>query len=68
MTHDFSTQDAEARKDEKAVSVIELESFAVFDEWMDKALDELVGRWAHTAAPNAQRASLLQPRMRGNAF
>jgi hypothetical protein len=32
-----------------------IKSFADFDHWMDGQLEELVARWIHTAAPNADR-------------
>jgi hypothetical protein len=33
-------------------------SFQQFDEWMDAELEQLVQRWIHTAAPNANRLKL----------
>ncbi len=30
-------------------------AFQTFDAWMDTQLDELVKRWRHLAAPNAER-------------
>lgn len=62
MTHEFlptpaSENPASASKDADQIQK-NLESFATFDRWMDEQLDELVARWIHTAAPNAERASL----------
>jgi hypothetical protein len=37
-------------------------SYQVFDQWMDEALERLVARWIDSAAPNANRVSLLRDR------
>jgi len=62
MTHEFLPSPASENPaaDSKCADQIQknLESFATFDRWMDEQLDELVARWIHTAAPNAERASL----------
>jgi hypothetical protein len=42
--------------DEPELVVAESKSFEEFDRWMDGQLDQLVAQWAHTAAPNANRA------------
>ena len=62
MTHEFlptpaTENPASAKKDTDQIQR-NLESFVTFDRWMDEQLDELVARWIHTAAPNAERASL----------
>ncbi len=56
MTHEFLPSQASESKNADQIQK-NLESFATFDLWMDKQLDELVARWIHTAAPNAERAS-----------
>jgi hypothetical protein len=48
--------------DDATLVVAASESFVAFDEWMDVQLAQLVAKWAHTAAPNAHRAQLLQGR------
>lgn len=62
MTHDFLPSPASENPatDNNGADQIQknLESFATFDRWMDEQLNELVARWIHTAAPNAECASL----------
>ena len=58
MSNEFQTLSAEARKLQTTLVVTDSESFSAFDESMTVALDELVARWIHTAAPNARRIGL----------
>jgi hypothetical protein len=48
--------------DEATLVVVESESFATFDRWMDVQLSELVERWAHMASPKAQRSQFFAHR------
>ena len=57
MAQDFPLKPLATRYDEPEMVIVESESFAAFDRWVDAQLDRLVGRWAHMAAPNAKRAS-----------
>ena len=61
MTHDFSSNST-AREDEASLVVAESPSFAAFDQWIDEQLAQLVARWVHLAAPNADRAEFLSER------
>jgi hypothetical protein len=56
MTHEFLPSPASENQNVDQIQK-NLESFDTFDRWMDEQLDELVARWIHTAAPNAERAS-----------
>ena len=40
--------------DDLFAAAMESQAFALFDAEMDEALDSLVARWSHHAAPNAQ--------------
>ncbi len=57
MTHDFESSAASTKKLPTAEEVAkELETLAVFDQWMDAQLEALVAEWIHAAAPNSERA------------
>ena len=58
MSNKSQTPSAEARKLQTTLVVTDSESFSAFDQSMTVALDELVARWIHTAAPNARRIGL----------
>ena len=49
---------SEPREEDVAMVLAESPSYQEFDQWMDLALEELVARWIHCAAPNANRLSL----------
>jgi len=49
---------------ERSKLLVRRAAFKRFSRWMDKELKELVIRWAHIAAPNAQR--IRQPIRRRN--
>ena len=57
MTHEFLPSPASENADVDEIQK-NLESFASFDRWIDDQLEELVARWIHAAAPNAERAAL----------
>ena len=59
MTNNLSILSSKLDRD-IMTAVAELKSFAAFDQWMDEQLDVLVGRWIHTAAPNANRFEQVQ--------
>jgi hypothetical protein len=61
MSHDFSSIPA-SRNDDTALVIAETESFVAFDRWIDEQLSDLVTRWIHMAAPNANRPALLRER------
>ena len=63
MTNNFSLESSAARKVATTMVVAETESFQEFDQRMTEELDRLVARWAHAAAPNAQRACWTERRM-----
>ena len=65
MTNNFSLESSAARKVATTMVVAETESFAAFDQRMTEALEQLVARWAHAAAPNAHRAFLTERRITG---
>jgi hypothetical protein len=48
----------EPRDEDVAMVVAESPSYQEFDQWMDAALELLVARWIHSAAPKASRVSL----------
>jgi len=52
----------EPRQEDVAMIVAESPSYREFDEWMDSALDQLVARWIHSAAPNSKRPILRRMR------
>jgi hypothetical protein len=61
MTSDGFPLTGHSRKNHEENDVpvrVAFESYAQFDRWLDDELEKLVARWAHTAAPNAFRASL----------
>ncbi len=57
MTSDnFSlTSQSRHQHDEDVPLKVSYEAYVQFDVWLSEQLEELVGRWAHTAAPNAHR-------------
>jgi hypothetical protein len=61
MAHDFSSGPTVPKADMDVIAA-ESESFVAFDLWMDQQLEQLVARWIHTAAPNADRAQAIQGR------
>ena len=60
MTKDFLAS-LESR-DRDTLVVAESKSFVAFDQWMDEQLVNLVAKWIHTAAPNANRFELMRQR------
>lgn len=60
MTSDgFSLTGRSHQKHDEDVPVkVAYDSYVQFDRWLDEQLASLVIRWAHTAAPNAQRGAL----------
>jgi hypothetical protein len=60
MTRDgFSLTDRIRNRHEEDVPLkVSYGSFVRFDYWVDEQLTKLVRRWAHRAAPNAQRGRL----------
>jgi hypothetical protein len=62
MIPNFSLESSAARKVATTMVVAETESFVAFDQWMTGELDQLVAKWAHTAAPNALRGFLSERR------
>ena len=63
MTHNYPHKQQTSQLDEPVMVVAESETFVAFDLWMDGQLADLVARWEHTAAPNAERAGLLSRRI-----
>jgi hypothetical protein len=55
MTHDNESSTAPTPLPTAEEVTKQLESLAVFDQWMDEQLERLVAEWIHTAAPNSQR-------------
>lgn len=51
------------RDEDVAMIVTESAPYQEFDQWMDRALERLVARWIHAAAPNAFRQGLLKNRV-----
>lgn len=45
---------------EKALGriAVDMEAFFDFSFWMAEELEDLVGKWSHTAAPHANRCTL----------
>ncbi len=52
----------EPREEDVAMVLAESPSYQEFDQWMDLALESLVARWIHSAAPNANRVSHMRER------
>jgi hypothetical protein len=48
---DFSRWEAHDHRD--VLSKVAKRSYRKFSRWLDRELEQLVARWAHTAAPNA---------------
>jgi hypothetical protein len=61
MSHDFSSIPS-SRNGDTTLVIAETESFVAFDRWIDEQLSDLVARWIHMAAPNANRPELLRER------
>ncbi len=54
-----------ARKRVRESLWVNRKAYRRFDRWMDQQLDDLVTRWAHLAAPGAQRSFRpIRPRTR----
>ena len=51
--------------DDEPLVILESESFAAFDAWMDMHLSQLVDSWIHCAAPNARYAEFRSAKRHG---
>jgi len=54
--------DGGGHEEESSKLCVKRAAYRRFSRWMDRQLAQLVHRWAHLAAPNAQRLTRTAPR------